>query len=91
MATEGDKFHTVQKGMSNKAELDEVMLDCLSQTDEEKLQENFAYIVKSFHEEAVYVPLTVTTKLGICRGDMTGLDLSAGQDSIDVGSVTWAE
>ncbi|MCI8505453.1 MAG: nickel ABC transporter, nickel/metallophore periplasmic binding protein [Lachnospiraceae bacterium] len=91
MAADGDKFNTVQKGMSNKAELDRIMLDCLSQTDEEKLQENFAYIVQSFHDEAVYVPLTVTTKLGICRGDMTGLDLSSGQDSIDVGSVTWAE
>ncbi len=91
MASEGDKFHTVQKGMSNKAELDQVMLDCLSQTDEEKLKENFAYIVRSFHEEAVYVPLTVTARLGICRGDLRGLDLSSGKDSIDVGSVTWAE
>lgn len=91
MAADGDKFHTVQKGMSNKAELDRVMLDCLSQTDEAKLQENFDYIMKSFHDEAVYVPLTVTTKLGIYRGDMTGLDLSSGQDSIDVGSVTWEE
>lgn len=91
MAKDGDKFNTVQKGMSNKAELDQVMLDCLSQTDEAKLQENFDYIMKSFHDEAVYVPLTVTTKLGIYRGDMTGLDLSSGQDSIDVGSVTWAE
>lgn len=61
MAKDGDKFHTVQKGMSNKAELDKVMLDCLSQTDSGKLTENFQYIIQSFHDEAVYVPLTVTS------------------------------
>ncbi len=91
MAKEGDKFHTVQKGMSNKAELDRIMIDCLSQTDSAKLAKNFSYIMQSFHDEAVYVPLTVTSKLGIMRSDLTGMDLAAGQDSIDVGKVTWAE
>ncbi len=91
MAKDGDKFNTVQKGMSNKAELDRVMLDCLSQTDEEKLAENFVFIMQSFHDEAVYVPLTVTNKLGIMRSDMTGMDLATGQDSMDVSGITWAE
>ena len=91
MAKDGDKFNTVQKGMSNKAELDRVMLDCLSQTDEEKLAENFVFITQSFHDEAVYVPLTVTNKLGIMRSDMTGMDLATGQDSMDVSGITWAE
>ena len=77
--------------MSNKAELDRVMLDCLSQTDEEKLAENFVFITQSFHDEAVYVPLTVTNKLGIMRSDMTGMDLATGQDSMDVSGITWAE
>ncbi|MCI8597423.1 MAG: nickel ABC transporter, nickel/metallophore periplasmic binding protein [Lachnospiraceae bacterium] len=91
MAKDGDKFNTVQKGMSNKAELDQVMQDCLSQTDEEKLAENFTYIMQSFHDEAVYVPLTVTNKLGVMRSDLTGMDLATGQDSMDVGGITWAE
>ena len=63
MASEGDKFHTVQKGMQNKAELDAVMLDCPSQTDETKLKENFEYIMNSFHDEAVYVPLQLPVHL----------------------------
>ncbi len=88
MAKEGDKFHTVQKGMSNQAELDEVMLDCLTQTDQKKLQENFEKILKSFYEEAVYVPLTVTTKLCIYSNDLTGLKITNNQDSIDLEGLT---
>lgn len=84
MATEGDKFNTVQLGMSNKADLDQTMLDCLSQTDPAKLQENFDYILKSFHDEAVYVPLTVTTKLCVYSSDLSGLEITNNQDSIDL-------
>ncbi len=87
MAADGDKFNTVQKGMSNKEELDRVMLDCLSQRDPVKLQENFRYIMESFHREAVYVPLTVTSKLGICGGQWTGMEMDSSQDSIDVASL----
>ena len=49
MAADGDKFHTVQKGMKNKPELDDIMLDCLTQEDPVMLQENFNYIMQSFH------------------------------------------
>ncbi|MCD8221128.1 MAG: nickel ABC transporter substrate-binding protein [Clostridiales bacterium] len=91
MASEGDKFSVVQKGMSNKAELDEIMTDCLSQSDTEILQQNFEIIMQSFHDEAVYVPLTVTSKLGICRSDLTGLTATGNQDSIDIDSLKWAE
>ena len=91
MAAEGDKFHTVQKGMSNKAELDAVMLDCLSQTDTDKLQENFNYIMQSFHDEAVYVPLTVTSTLAIYRSGLTGLDLTSSHGGMGVSGMSWAE
>ena len=90
MAAEGDKFHTVQKGISNKAELDAVMLDCLSQTDTAKLQENFNYIMQSFHDEAVYVPLTVTSTLAIYRSGLTGLDLTSSHGGMGVSGMSWA-
>lgn len=91
MATDGDKFNTVQKGMSNKAELDQVMTDCLSQTDEAKLQENFDYIMQSFHDEAVYVPLTVTSTFGIYSSDLTGLDLTSSQGGMGISHMTPAQ
>lgn len=90
MASDGDKFNTVQKGMSNKAELDAVMTDCLSQTDPDKLQENFNYIMKSFHDEAVYVPLTVTSTLAIYRSELTGLELIPSRSGMGVSHMAWA-
>ena len=90
MASGGDKFNTVQKGMSNKAELDAVMTDCLSQTDPDKLQENFNYIMKSFHDEAVYVPLTVTSTLAIYRSELTGLELIPSRSGMGVSHMAWA-
>lgn len=90
MASDGDKFNTVQKGMSNKAELDAVMVDCLSQTDTDKLQENFNYITRSFHDEAVYVPLTVTSTLAIYRSELTGLELIPSRSGMGVSHMAWA-
>lgn len=88
MAADGDKFNTVQKGMSNKKELDAIMIDCLSQTDETKLQENFDYIMDSFHNEAVYVPLTVTSTLAVYNSGLTGLDLNSSHGGMGIGGMS---
>lgn len=89
MASDGDKFNTVQKGMSNKVQLDKVMTDCLSQTDSAKLQKNFDYIMKSFHDEAVYVPLTVVTTLAIYRSDLTELDLNSSHGGLGISEMSF--
>ncbi len=91
MASNGDKFHTVQKGMSNKAELDAVMVDCLSQSNPAVLQSNFAYIMQSFHDEAVYVPLTVTSTLAIYRSELSGLDLTSSHGGMGISNLVWEE
>lgn len=91
MATDGDKFNTVQKGMSNKAELDAVMIDCLSQTDEAKLKENFEYIMSSFHDEAVYVPLTITSTLAVYNSELTGLDLTSSHGGMGISGMSVAK
>ncbi len=84
MASDGDKFNTVQKGMSNKAELDEVMRNCLSEPDPDKLAENFDYIVRSFHDQAVYVPLTIVSKLAVYSSDLTGLEMDSNHYVMEV-------
>lgn len=87
MRTDGDKFSTVQKGMENKEELDRVMNHALSETNEEKLREDFAYIMDSFFEQAVYIPLTVSSTLAVYNSNLEGLDLEGGKDVMPVGSV----
>ena len=87
MRSEGDKFSTVQKGMENKAELDKVMNETLSEIDEDKLKEDFTYIMESFKDQAVYIPLTVSSTLAVYDNSLEGLDLTDGKDIMPVGSV----
>ena len=87
MRSEGDKFSTVQKGMENKAELDKVMNEALSEIDEDKLKEDFTYIMESFKDQAVYIPLTVSSTLAVYDNSLEGLDLTDGKDIMPVGSV----
>ena len=76
MKDQGDKFSTVQAGLENKSELDEVMLKSLSETDPVKLQEYFDYIMATFHDQAVYVPTTVVSNRAVCSSELTGLKVS---------------
>lgn len=87
MRSDGDKFSTVQKGMDNKAELNKVMNEALSEIDEDKLKEDFTYIMESFKEQAVYIPLTVSSTLTVYDSSLKGLDLTDGKDVMPVGSV----
>ncbi|WP_455650289.1 nickel ABC transporter substrate-binding protein [Enterocloster citroniae] len=87
MRSEGDKFSTVQKGMENKAELDKVMNEALSEINEDKLKEDFTYIMESFKDQAVYIPLTVSSTLAVYDNSLEGLDLTDGKDIMPVGSV----
>lgn len=89
MRTDGDKFNTVQMGMSNKAELNEVMNDALSQVDEAKLQEDFDYILQSFYDEAVYVTLVPTVRKAVYNSELTNLNLYKGYYGIPVSEVAY--
>jgi len=89
MRTDGDKFSTVQLGMSNKAELNAVMDDALSQSDAAKLQEDFNYILQAFYDEAVYVPIVVTCKKAVYNSELTNLNLDEGYYGIPVTEVCY--
>lgn len=84
MVSPGERFCIAQKGMSSKAELDVIIRDSLSQTDERKLQEDFDYIMESLREEAVYVPLTVSATAAIYDSTLTGPDLTSLQGGLGI-------
>lgn len=90
MRMDGDKFHTVQKGMENKKELDEVMGAALSETDETKLAEELKYVTDSFKEQAVYIPLTQSSTIAVYDSGLTGPNLDDAKDVMSVGNVAKA-
>lgn len=52
-----------QQGLSQKAEIDARILDMLSTTDEEKIQDDFTYILTTLQAEAVNVPVSYLKEL----------------------------
>ena len=84
MASQGDKFHLVQSGMSGKRELDVIMRDTLGQNDGERMKEDMAYIMESHHNEAVYVPLTEVVSLAVYREGLSGPDMDSARAGLGI-------
>ncbi|MGL5088942.1 MAG: nickel ABC transporter substrate-binding protein [Cetobacterium sp.] len=76
MTTSGDKFNVVQRGVQNQEELHKNMLNALSEVNEEKLQKNIDYIIHSFYDEAIYIPLTDTVITAVFKKNLEGIQFS---------------
>lgn len=87
MVDPNDKFSVVQKGMSNKAELNVILYDSLSQNEESRLQEDFDYIMDSFHNEAVYIPLTGINTIALYNKEYSGPDLNSARGGMGIESM----
>ncbi|WP_300343032.1 MULTISPECIES: nickel ABC transporter substrate-binding protein [unclassified Fusobacterium] len=87
MISDGDKFNIVQKGIENREELHQVMRDSLMETNKDKLQSNFDYIVESFYEQAIYVPLVTTVVVAVSREDIEGVEFSSIKEIIPLQNV----
>lgn len=60
VTTHGD--YAAQLGLENKAEIDEKITAALNSTDDKEVEENYQYVLKTLTDQAVYVPVTYTTK-----------------------------
>lgn len=73
MANEEYADYQAQKGLPMKEELDEKIHQVIVETDEEKRQELYNYILTTIHEQAAYLPISNTTRLVVCEPDITGV------------------
>lgn len=87
MITDGDKFNVIQKGLENKEELHQVMRDSLKESDSKKLQENFNYIVDTFYNEAIYIPLVTTVVVSVSKPELEGVEFSSIKEVIPLQKV----
>lgn len=87
MITEGDKFNVVQRGIENRAELHRVMKESLSEVDSEILRQNFKYILDTFHEQAIYIPLVDTVIISVSSKDIEGVEFSSIKDIIPLQTI----
>ena len=71
-----------QQGLEDKAEIDAAITKVLTTTTEEERQELYDFILTSFHEDAVYIPLTYECNKTIFRSDLQGVHFPISQYEI---------
>jgi nickel transport system substrate-binding protein len=54
--------YAAQLGLSMKPQIDTAISRALNSTNEEEIQANYAYVLQTLHDQAVYVPLTSSTR-----------------------------
>ena len=74
--------YQAQLGLKEKAEIDAAIGAVLVSTDEAERAKTYDYILRTLHEEAVYVPLTYATAIGVLGKDVTGLEFGATSNEI---------
>lgn len=87
MVTAGDKFNIVQEGIKNKDELHRIMKETLKENNESKLKENFNYIINTFYNEAIYIPLVDTVSIAVYGKDLEGVEFSTNKELIPLQNI----
>ncbi|MCQ2500311.1 MAG: nickel ABC transporter substrate-binding protein [Lachnospiraceae bacterium] len=67
VTTHGD--YAAQLGLENKKEIDDKITEALNSTDEKVVEDNYQYVLETLTEQAVYIPVTYTTKAIIYNPD----------------------
>ncbi len=68
VSSHGD--YAAQLGLKNKAELDNDITTALNSTDEKVVEEKYQSVLRTLTDQAVYVPITYTTKAYIFNKDV---------------------
>ncbi|MHB9292119.1 nickel transport system substrate-binding protein [Hollandina sp. SP2] len=65
MRNPGHGDYGAQVGLPMKPEIDKAISTALNSIDENEIQDNYAYVLRTLHEQAVYVPLTFSTRQAV--------------------------
>ena len=72
--------YAAQLGLSMKPEIDAAISRALNSTGEEEIKENYAYVLQTLHDQAVYVPLTFSTRQGAFPAKVQGVGFNTMAD-----------
>ncbi len=74
-----------QQGLEMKENIDQTIKQLLIETDEKKLQEEYDYVLRTLHEQAVYIPLTYQAVLSVYRdGELEGFGFLPEENRLPV-------
>ncbi len=83
--------YEAQKGLKEKEQIDEAILNALEATTEEERQEYYTYVLETLHEEAVYIPLTYETNRAIYSNKIKNVTFGQSQYEVTFTDMTMGE
>lgn len=83
--------YEAQKGLKEKEQIDEAILNALEATTEEERQEYYTYVLETLHEEAVYIPLTYETNRAIYSNKIKNVTFGQSQYEVTFADMTMGE
>lgn len=66
--------YQAQRGLAMKDEIDRKITDVLLSTDEEERKKWYTFVLGTLHEQAVYMPISTTTKIAVHNSTLTGIE-----------------
>jgi nickel transport system substrate-binding protein len=72
--------YAAQLGLSMKPEIDSAISRALNSTNEEEIKANYAYVLQTLHDQAVYVPLTFSTRQAAFPAEVQGIRFNTRAD-----------
>jgi nickel transport system substrate-binding protein len=73
MRNPGHGDYGAQVGLSMKPQIDQAISTALNSTDEKEIADNYAYVLRTLHDQAVYVPLTFSTRQAAFPATVEGI------------------
>lgn len=83
--------YEAQKGLKEKEQIDEAILNALEATTEEERQGYYTYVLETLHEEAVYIPLTYETNRAIYSNKIKNVTFGQSQYEVTFADMTMGE
>lgn len=81
----GGPDYTAQKALSVKSDLDDTINKLLVETDQEKLKEEYKYVLSTLNDQAVYIPISYQTVLSVYRaGELEGVKFMPEENRLPV-------
>jgi nickel transport system substrate-binding protein len=79
--TPGHGDYAAQLGLSMKPQIDRAISTALNSTNEEEIQANYDYVIRTLHDHAVYIPLTYTTRQAVFPTGIQGVRFNTRGDA----------
>jgi nickel transport system substrate-binding protein len=73
--------YNAQLGLPMKPQIDAAVSIALNSTNENDVRANYAYVLRTLHEQAVYVPLTFTTWQAVFPSEVQGVSFNTDSDA----------